>query len=169
MKAFITALTAILCVSACLSAAEPPPAPYAAVEIDRFVAAAGVAFPADYQSALVEDIAREVSLAFPSVIIVRQGEALPFGHAVLRISGTVIEFKPGNRAKRQLIGMGAGATIVEAQVWFLDAATGQVLVSRGAKGVTRSGISGGDSQGAVDGLAKKIAKFCNANHLVESN
>ena len=117
MKAFITALTAILCVSFCLSAAGPPPTPFTAVEIDRFVAAAGVAFPADYQSALVEDIAREVSLAFPSVIIVRQGEALPFGHAVLRISGTVIEFKPGNRAKRQLIGMGAGATVVETQVW----------------------------------------------------
>jgi hypothetical protein len=169
MKAFITALTAILCVSSYLSAAEPLPAPYTAVEIDRFVAAAGVEFPADYQSALVEDIAREVSLAFPSVIIVRQGEALPSGHAVLRISGTVIEFKPGNRAKRQLIGMGAGATVVEALVWFLDAATGQVLLSRGAKGVTRGGIAGGDSRGAADGLAKKIAKFCNASHLVESN
>jgi hypothetical protein len=169
MKAFITALTATLCLASCLSAAAPPPTPYSAVEIDRFVAAAGVAFPTDYQSALVEDIAREVSLAFPSVMIVREGEAPPSGHAVLRISGTVIEFKPGNRAKRQLIGMGAGATVVETQVWFLDATSGQVLLSRGAKGITRSGIAGGDSQGAVDGLAKKIAKFCNANHLVESN
>jgi len=169
MKAFISALTAILCLSSCLSAAGPPPTPYTAVEIDRFVAAAGVAFPTDYQSALVEDIAREVSLAFPSVIIVRQGEAPPSEHAVLRVSGTVIEFKPGNRAKRQLIGLGAGATVVGTQVWFLDAATGQVLLSRGAKGITRGGIAGGDSRGAVDGLAKKIAKFCNANHLVESN
>jgi hypothetical protein len=169
MKAFLTALTAILCLSPCRAAAGPHPTSYGAVEIDRFVAAAGVAFPADYQSALVEDIAREVSLAFPSVIIVRQGEALPSGQAVLRISGTVIEFKPGNRAKRQFIGLGAGATVVETQVWFLDAATGQVLLSRGAKGITRSGLAGGDSQGAVDGLAKKIAKFCNANHLVESN
>jgi Domain of unknown function (DUF4410) len=169
MKAFIAALTAILYASSGLFAAGPPPTPYTAVEVDRFVAAAGVTFPADYQSALVEDIARDVSLAFPSVIIVRQGDALPSGKAVLRISGTVIEFKPGNRTKRQLIGMGAGATVVETLVWFLDAATGQVLLSRGAKGVTRSGIAGGDSLGAADGLAKKIAKFCNANHLVESN
>ncbi|MGA2877734.1 MAG: DUF4410 domain-containing protein [Bryobacteraceae bacterium] len=168
MKVFFAVLAAILYAVSGLHAGGPP-TPYTAVEIDKFVAAHDVAFPADSQSALVEDIAREVSLAFQTVIVVRQGEAVPYGHQVLRISGTVTKFKPGNRAKRQLIGLGAGATVVEAQVMLTDVATGQVLLSRDAKGVTWTGIAGGDSKSAVDSLARKIAKFCNSNHLVESN
>jgi hypothetical protein len=152
-----------------LPAAGQAPAPYMAVEIDKFVAAPGVAFPTDYQSALVEDIAHEVSLAFETVIITRQGDAAPYGHAVLRISGTVTDFKPGNRRKRQVIGLGAGATVVEAQVKFSDAATGRVLQNRQVKGVTWTGIAGGDSKSAGESLARKIAKYCNSARLIESN
>jgi len=168
MKVLFVVLTASLFAASGLHAADAH-TPYTAVEIDKFVAAQDVAFPVDYRSALVEDIAREVSLALPTVIVVRQGETVPFGRQVLRISGTVTKFKPGNRAKRQLIGLGAGATVVEAQIMLTDAATGQVLLSRAAKGVTWTGIAGGDSKSAADSLARKIAKFCNANHLVESN
>jgi hypothetical protein len=117
----------------------------------------------------VEDIAHEVSLAFETVIITRQADTAPYGHAVLRISGTVTNFKPGNRRKRQVIGLGAGATVVEAQVKFSDAATGRVLLNRQVKGVTWTGIAGGDSKSAGESLARKIAKLCNTARLIESN
>jgi hypothetical protein len=149
-------------------AAATPLGHYAAIEVDRFVSGPDVAFPADYQSALVDEIGRETSLAFEGVIIVRAGQYAPTGYQVLRISGTVIRFKPGNRAKRYLIGFGAGATVVEAQVKFTDTATGQALLTREVKGVTWTGIAGGDSKSAGDSLARKIAKLCKSAHLVEA-
>jgi hypothetical protein len=87
----------------------------------------------------------------------------------MRISGVITRFKPGSKIKRQLIGLGAGATVVEARVWFIDAATGEVLLNRTVKGVTWSGIAGGDARSTGNSLAKKIARFCNVGRLVESN
>jgi hypothetical protein len=152
-----------------LHAARPAPAPYAAVEVDRFVPERGITFPADYQGALVDDIARDISVEFPTVIIVRQGDPRPYGPAVLRISGTVIEFNPGNTAKRGLFGFGAGAPVVRAQVRLSDAVRGEVLLDREIKGTVWTGTAGTGSQGAGDSLAKKIVKVCNAAHLIESH
>ena len=143
------------------SAAGQSPAPYSAVEVDPFVADRTVAFPVDYQKALVEDIARETSVIFKTAILLREGDATPFGHAVLRISGTVIRFKPGSNVKRSLLDFSAGATIVQAQVRFADASSGQVLLIREVKG-------GINSQGAGESIGRKIAKLCDANHFVES-
>jgi hypothetical protein len=166
----IVVLVAVLAVLLCTAVPGlKAAAPYPAVEVDRFVAQHGVSFPSDYQNALAEDIAREISLAFPTVIIVRQGDPAPNAHAVLRIAGVVTRFKPGNRAKRSVIGFGAGATVVRAQVWFIDGTTGQVLLNREVQGTTWTGVGGGDSQAAGESLAKKLAKFCNSAHLVESN
>jgi hypothetical protein len=151
------------------TAAGQPAALYSAVEIDRFIADRGVAFPADYQSALVDDIAREISVEFPTIIALRQGDPTPLGHAVLRISAAVTEFKPGSRAKRFLIGFGVGATVVRARVRFIDAASGQVVLEREMSGSTWTSVGGGDSQGAADSLARKIAKFCKSAQLVHSN
>jgi len=179
----IGTLTVIVCALAngFLAAGQIP---YSAVEVDRFVSSRGVAFPAEYQSALVEDIAREISVAFPTVLIVRQGEPAPAGHALLLISGLITEFKPGNRAKRYLIGFGAGATVVKAQIWFTDNATSQIILNRESAGATGmgavepgvarmgsagTGASGADYHGAAESLARKIAKLCNAAHLIASN
>jgi hypothetical protein len=148
MKLRSVALLAII--SASVPCSAPAAAPYTAIGVDIFAADNGVAFPPDRQTALVEDIAREASIAFQTVIILRQGDPTPNGHAVLRISGTVTRFKPG-----------AGATVVQAQVRFADAATGQVLMIRKVQGITWTGIG--------DSLAKKIVKLCNAAHLVGSN
>jgi hypothetical protein len=163
----IVALCFLLCAGQ--QAAKPLPPLYTAVEVDRFVGQPGVAFPTDYQSALAEEIARQISLRFQTVIIVRQGDAVPEGHALLRISGVVTRFQPGSREKRFLIGFGAGATVVEAQVWFTDGTTGRVVLGRQVKGTTWMGVGGGDSQSAGTSLARKIEKICNTEHLVESN
>ena len=145
------------------------PASYTAVEVDLFSADRNIAFPADYQMTLEDDIAREISVAFPALIILRQGDPIPDGQRILRISGTVVRFKPGNRAKRYFIGFGAGATVVKAQVRFGDTGTRQVVMIREVEGITWTGVAGGDSQAAANSLAKKIAKLLNAEHLVASN
>jgi hypothetical protein len=157
---------AVLCaMGAASAAAGQPPAPYDAVEVDSFFAPEGIAFPANHQSALVEDIARELSVEFPTLAIVRQGDPTPYGHAILRIFGVVAEFKSGRRAKGGFLPFGTGAT-VRAQVRFSDAVTGQVFLVREIKGST---WAGGDSQAAGDSLARKIVKVCNSAHLVESH
>jgi hypothetical protein len=136
-------------------AAPAEPAPYSAVEVDPFAVVQDVALPPDYQTALMENIAREISLAFETMIIVRPGDPPPFGHAVLRISGTVIRFQPANPAKRSLIGFHTGAAMLQARVRFADASTGQVLLIREVKGASES-------------VAKKIVKFCITSHWLES-
>jgi hypothetical protein len=146
-----------------------PPAPYSAVEIDRFVPAGGVQFPFEYRTALVENIARELSVEFPTVMITRQENPSPAGQALLRISGVITEFKPGNRTKRVLIGFGAGATVVKALVKFSDASSGQPFLEREIKGTTWMDASADDSKAAADSLARKIAKYCNTGHLVASH
>lgn len=142
-----------------LAALAQTPAPYTAVEIDPFVPAPNVDFPREYQSALVDDIARELSVEFPTVMILRQGDRAP-SEAALRISGTVTEFKPGSRTKRLPLGFGAGAAVVRAEVSFQDASGGQTLQERELSGST--GLTRIDSQGASESLAKKIAKICKA-------
>jgi Domain of unknown function (DUF4410) len=148
--------------------AASPPQPYTAVQIDRFVPAAGIAFPFEYRTALVENIAREMSVEFPTVIIVRQDSPAPAGQPLLRVSAVITEFKPGNRAKRVLIGFGAGATVVRALVRFTDASSGQLFLDRELKGTTFMDTSANDAQAAADSLARKIVKLCNTGHLVAS-
>lgn len=157
----------LLGVLACaLAASAQTPAPYSAVEIDPFNPAPQVDFPREYQSALVDDIARELSVEFSTVMILRQGDRAT-GERVLRIRGTVTEFKPGSSTKRRLIGFGAGAAVVRAEVIFQDAASGQTLQQRDLSG--SSGLTGVDTQGASESLAKKIAKVCKAARWIASN
>jgi Domain of unknown function (DUF4410) len=169
VKFSVLVLISLFCAASFgLHAARQPPAPYTAVEVDRFTANPGVTYPFENRSALADDIAREISLAFPTVIIVRQGEASPEGHARLRITGVVTEFKPGSTAKGPLLGFGPGSSGVRAQVEFSDAATGQVLLRRELSGITWIALAGASTRTAGDSLARKIAKLCNSARLVAS-
>jgi hypothetical protein len=142
-------------------------AAYSTVEIDRFVSEAGVDFPADYQISLVEDLARELKRTFKSVDIIREGEPPQQGKGALRITGVVTQFKPGSRAKRYLIGFGAGATVVEAQIKFIDVPSGEVQFESTVQGTTWIGIAGGGSDSAGDRLAKKITMLAKTHHLIQ--
>jgi len=166
VKLTVLSLIAILFTTgAGLHAAERPLSPYSTVLVDRFAATHDIPFPADYQNALAENIAREISLAFPTVIMAPPGDLAP-DRAALRVSGLVTRFQPGSKIKRYLIGFGAGATIVKAQVWFSDAATGQIFLNREVSGITWT--ARGDSQGAADSFARKVVKLVKANRLIES-
>jgi hypothetical protein len=164
VTSFHLAIAAALCVLGA-SLAAAPPGPYTAVEVDPFPAARGVTFPSQDQTALVDDIAREVSVEYPTVVILRLGDPAN-GLAVLRISGVVTEFNPGNGTKRALFGF--GGVSLRAQVSFQDAGSGRLLFQREFAGSAPPGGDGGDSRGADDRLAKKIAKICSAAHMIAS-
>lgn len=135
-------------------AASQLPATYAAVEVDKFVADKGVTVPAGYQDALADGIGRELSVEFPTVMILHEADIVPNGQPVVRISGTVTQFQPVSRAKK-LLNRFSG-TLVTVQVRFADTATGRVLTIR-------------QFQGADDSLGRRIAKFCKTEQLVNSN
>lgn len=149
----LATVLATLAAGGVVSASAAPP--YSAVQVDPFAAANGVALPADYQAALVESIARELSVEFSTVLILREADTAPDGRAVLRISGTVTQFKPAGSAKR-LLSFGSGAASLTAEVRFGDAAAPHVLAIR-------------EFQGDVQGIGRKIAKFCKSERLVDSN
>lgn len=155
MKHSILALTLLVSTLIVPIVSAQPSARFTAVEVDPFASDKAIALPAGYQTALADSIARELSVEFSTILILRQGEPAPDGQRVLRISGTVVRFKPANSAKKLLTGFGGGA-VVAAGVRFDDEAAKRVLTI-------------GEFQAAPDGLGKKIAKFCKSEHLLDSN
>lgn len=153
LSRLVLILTILLSTLAGTASAGSPP--YAALEVDPFAAANGVTLPANYQTALVDSIARELSVEFSTIIILREAETSPNEHAVLRISGTVIQFKPAG-GPRKFFSFGAGESTVTAEVRFGDAASERVLAIR-------------EFQGTVETIGRKIAKFCRSERLVEAN
>lgn len=130
---------------------------YAAVEVNRFDAAPTLSFPPDYQILMMESLVKEIHFLSKKIEVVREGEPLPENKPTLRITGVVSGFKPGNRTKRALIGLGAGTTSIEVQVKFTDAKTNQVVLERTFKARTWSGIAGGNSTDSAEGIGFKIA------------
>lgn len=76
----------------------------------------------------------------------------------LTITGTVVEYKPGNRVARYFVGFGAGKTKVVAAIKITERATGKVLLEKNVDGKVVIGFFGGDSNGATRGLARQVAK-----------
>lgn len=150
-----------------LNADRPPRTPYNAIEVDRFGANPAVGLPPEYETAIADDIAREASVEYSTVMILRQGDPPPTGARVLRITGRVIRFTPGNKTKRLLVPF-AGTASIEAIVQFTDAGTDQLLFNGEFRGAASVGAQNGAGS-AGDSLAKKIVKLCNAAHLIASN
>lgn len=155
MNRSILALTLLASSAAIPIVSAQSSARFTAVEVDPFAVDKSVALPAGYQTALADEIARELSVEFSTILILRQGEPAPDGQRVLRISGTVVQFKPTNNARKLLTGFGGGA-VVAAGVRFDDVATKRVVGVR-------------EFQVAPDSLGKKIAQFCRKEHLLDSN
>jgi curli biogenesis system outer membrane secretion channel CsgG len=76
---------------------------------------------------------------------------------VLKLNGTVTHYDKGSRAKRYLVGFGAGKTKIVAHITVADKETGEVLFEDDVDGKVVMGGMGGDSLGATRGLAKEVA------------
>jgi hypothetical protein len=130
---------------------------YHVVQVDRFALKEGLDFPPEYLSNLQKEIAKLLTDAklFEQVVDSGQQSALPDA-PLLRLMGTVHNYKQGSRAKRYLGVSGAGASEIDAQIVFLDAATGQSLVMTDLRGLLTSGVFGGSEDKATQELARVI-------------
>ncbi|MDE3187651.1 MAG: DUF4410 domain-containing protein [Acidobacteriota bacterium] len=131
---------------------------YQYVEVNRFEVQQGVDLPPDYLLTIDEDLNKELGKIKGMKQVLREGEPLPQGEPVLRVTGTITKYKKGNQATRYLVGFGAGATVIRAHVKCYDAATKELLLERDVDGKVIMGLMGGKSEGANNGIAKEIAK-----------
>lgn len=160
-KTVITCVFALACI---LSHVAAPAAAeirgkFSNILVGGFDIKEGVDFPSNYLATLSEELIaqlQEIKKFRQVVREERQSESLP-GPAV-RLIGTITEFKAGSRAKRYLIGFGAGKTKIKAHIQFVDHATGEVVLRQDVDGKVWIGTFGGESIGATRGLAKEVAK-----------
>jgi hypothetical protein len=136
---------------------------YEYVQVNRFDVQQGVDLPPDYQLTIVEDLNKQLGKIKGMKQVLREGEALPEGHPVLVVTGTVTKYKKGNQAERYLVGFGAGSTVIDAHIKCFDAATKELLFEHDVDGKVVIGIMGGKSEGANNGLAKEITKDIRQN------
>src|SRR5687768_3718015 len=132
---------------------------YQNIQVTRFDVKEGNEVPPEYLDELAKDVANQLRDTKKFKQVIRVGEtATDAATPTLLLTGMIVKFQKGNRAKRYLIGFGAGATKMVVHVKFADAATGEVLFERDVDGKVFIGVFGGDSKGATIGVAKDIGK-----------
>jgi hypothetical protein len=75
---------------------------------------------------------------------------------MIRLAGLITNYNPGNRAKRYFGAGAAGAAEIDSKVSFVDATTGQTLMSQDLRAVLASGFFGGKSEDAVKDYARQV-------------
>ncbi len=161
-------LQGLLCIAAALVVVAPSvvtqtnknqKASYQNLVVARFDVKDGIDIPAEYLNGLTEEIVAQLQSTKKFKQVIREGEASTDASvSTIRLTGTVTEFKAGSRAKRYFIGFGAGRTKIVTHVRFIDQGTGEILFEDDVDGKVIIGIFGGDSKGAMHGLAKEVAK-----------
>lgn len=143
-------------------AARPLKDKASTIEVVRFSIQPGVEFPPDYLVSLMEELVDQLKKTDKFLEVLREGEKPTVPAAEdsrrLKLMGIVTAFQPGSRAKRNLIGFGAGKTRIAAHVLWFDTDSGELLWQADVEGRVVGGLTGGESIGATRDLAKKIAK-----------
>jgi Domain of unknown function (DUF4410) len=159
-------VTFSLACSVCLRAQAPAPAApekgkYQNAEVAPFTAQDGVQVTAEQLKELTDAVVKELQETKKFKQVSLEGAA-PSADAAqaptLKVTATVTKFKAGSRAKRYMIGFGAGKSKVIAHVRFIDRETGGVLYEFDADGDVVMGVFGGGSGGAKSELAGQVAK-----------
>lgn len=134
-------------------------APYDVVEIEEFKVRDGVEYPAEDTQKLSQALLNSFkqSRRFGSVFLSSDTpESAPARR--VRISGEIVKYDKGSRAKRYWVGFGTGKTKIIADVKLIDVESGNVVMEQTVDGVVSMGLFGGDSDGAKGGLASDIVK-----------
>lgn len=132
---------------------------YQNIEVVSFDIQEGIKFPPESRDVIMAQVVEELKQIKKFKEVANTGATITDGSGpTVRLTGTITKYKAGSRAKRYLIGFGAGATKVNAHLKFVDAATGDVLFEKDVDGKVWIGLFGGDSSGATRGLAKEVAK-----------
>jgi curli biogenesis system outer membrane secretion channel CsgG len=133
--------------------------PYDVVEIEEFTVRDGVEFPAEDVQKLAQALVNNFnqSRRFSRVFLSSDTqESAPVRR--VRISGEIIKYDKGSRAKRYLVGFGTGKTKIIADVKLIDVESGDVVLQHTVDGVVSMGILGGGSDDAKGGLASALIK-----------
>jgi hypothetical protein len=131
---------------------------YHLAQVDTFAVKSGLDFPADYLKTLQAETSKQLADAkiFAEILQPGQAPANP-DQPVLRLTGTIHNYKQGSRSKRYVAGQfGAGNAEVDAQLTLTDAATGQALVVEDLRAFLTGGVFGGDESKVTQELARQI-------------
>jgi len=83
--------------------------------------------------------------------------------STLVLSGVITEYQAGSRAKRYLVGFGAGKTRAYCLFRLVDKDTGEVVFERMENGSISGGVFGGTDSGAMEELGDDIGKAIDKN------
>jgi hypothetical protein len=130
---------------------------YHVVQVDQFDVKQGVEFPVEYLKKVQEEICKQLVDAKLFQEVLQPGQRPAQAEApVIRLSGTIHNYKKGSRKKRYIGGYGAGAAEIDAQVAFLDAASSDRLVIEELRAVLTGGVFGGNEEKATEELARQV-------------
>ena len=125
---------------------------------DRKVAGS---MPTYFQSETVRRI-REANL-FAKVVNLSETSLTPGSDKTLKLQGKITQLDPGSRALRYFVGFGAGRSKAQAELIFVDAQSGDVVMVIADRRVAAYGIFGGDSeehlQESFGDMARDLARF----------
>ena len=133
---------------------------YQNIEVVPFTAQQDIQITAEQLKALTDAVVAELQKIkkFKQVSLEGAAPAADAQVPTLKVTGAVTKFKAGSRAKRYLIGFGAGKSKMIATVRFIDRESGSVLYEFDADGDVVMGLFGGNSGGAKSELAEQVAK-----------
>jgi hypothetical protein len=119
-------------------------------------------FPVEYTLPLQAEIKKQlVNAKVFSEVILGDGGAAASGPPsatprVLRLTGTITSYNPGSRSKRYFAGFGAGAAEIDSRISFVDAVSGQVLMTQDLRALLTGGFFGGKAEDALKDYARQV-------------
>lgn len=128
---------------------------YSAVEVDAFDIKAGLEFPPEYAKRAQDQLIKQLGDAKLFKDVLPAGQPPSGATPTIRVKGTIHDYNKGSRIKRY-VAFGMGAAEVEAQISFLDAATGQALRVDETQAILAGGVFGGGDDKIADMLARRV-------------
>ena len=132
---------------------------YQNIEVVSFDIKEDTKFPAESRDVIMSQVVEELKQLKKFKQVSNTGETVAQDAGpTVRLTGVITKYKPGSRAKRYLVGFGAGSTKVVAHITLIDVTSGATVFEKDVDGKVWIGLFGGDSSGATRGLAKEVAK-----------
>jgi hypothetical protein len=140
-----------------LQAQETPTTPEVSkkpvIVVTTFTAAANVAWPYDMQEMQRQTLAELKAKFMTQFDVVAEAPVVAGGH-VYTLSGEVVAWRPGNAAKRLLVGFGSGRESADIHYWLTDE-TGKKIMDK--KDTIRAEFWGNAYAGSVGQLSHPFA------------
>lgn len=142
---------------------------YSILEITDLKTNVGAQVPSELLQTLPDTIAdkvRNLNLFQAVNRVSVEAEAAP-ATKTLVLQGTVIEYEPGSRALRWLIGFGAGKAFVTVQLTAIDKVTREEIFKGNIGGEQSMGIFGGSINEVIQKIADESVECIQMNYAAE--